>query len=481
MKTMAQIGQFFDQALPPGLVVDVALQGLSNHTHLLQKGWGFVALAGSQKHGADYWTQAKAQGATCVLSDREIADCDLPVLLITNLANRLAELANWFYDFPSRHIKVIGVTGTNGKTSTTHYIAQLLDSQAKRVGLIGTLGNGEFGQLSETANTTPDILVVQGWLAKFVTDGLDYAVMEVSSHGLALGRITGVEFACVALTQVTRDHLDFHLDVADYQNTKKRLFRDYVAQKRVLNLDDSIGRSLVDEPHSFGYSLKNPAANLVCESLELSPQGLQGRLVYQNQTYVCQTGLMGAFNAENLLCALSCLVALEFELKNILTSLTSLKPVTGRMQPVTVPAKAITVLVDYAHTPDALEQVLLGIRAHLNKGQLWVVFGCGGDRDKGKRPLMGEVAERLADQLILTSDNPRTENPQNILRDIQQGLSQPAIQIESRQAAIEWALSQSQAGDLILVAGKGHEQTQEINGVKHPFSDQKVIEQWHPS
>lgn len=479
MKTLAQVAQFLDIELPPGLVA-VELHGLSNHSHLLEQDWGFVALAGSQKHGGHYWGQAKAQGATCILSDRAIADCELPVLVIQDLPGRLVELANWFYGYPSRQIEVVGVTGTNGKTSTTHYIAQLLVSQSKRVGIIGTLGNGEFGQLTATANTTPDILVVQGWLAKFVDEGLDYAVMEVSSHGLALGRITGVEFACVALTQVSRDHLDFHLDVADYQNTKKRLFRDYMTQKRVLNLDDAIGRSLAEEANSFCYSLKNPAANLVCRSLELTPQGLQGHLDYQNQTYQCKSGLMGAFNAENLLCALSCLIALDFELKNILMGLVNLKPVTGRMQPIKVQQKAITAIVDYAHTPDALEQVLLGIRSHLNSGQLWVVFGCGGDRDKGKRPLMGEVAERLADQVILTSDNPRSENSQSILQDIQQGLSRPAKQIESRRAAIEWALSHAQSGDLILVGGKGHEQTQEINGIKHPFSDQKVIEQWRP-
>lgn len=481
MKTLAQIGQFLNLALAPGLVADMKLEGLSNHTHLLQANWGFVALAGNQKHGADYWRQAKARGAVCIISDCEISDCDLPVLVVENLYHRLAELANWFYDFPSRHIKVIGVTGTNGKTSTTHYLAQLLTSQSQRVGLIGTLGNGEFEKLTESPNTTPDILVVQGWLAKFVAEALDYAVMEVSSHGLALGRINGVEFACVALTQVSRDHLDFHFDVADYQNTKKRLFREYVAQTRVLNLDDAIGRSLLGEAKGFSYSLKNSTANLFCKALELSPQGLQAELVYQNQTYACQTGLMGAFNAENLMCALSCLVALKFDLQKILTGLVNLKPVTGRMQPITVQQKSIIALVDYAHTPDALEQVLLGIRSHLESGQLWVVFGCGGDRDKGKRPLMGEVAERLADQVVLTSDNPRSENPQNILQDIQQGLSKPAQQIESRQAAIEWALSQAQPGDLVLVAGKGHEQTQEINGVKRPFSDQKVIEQWRPT
>lgn len=479
MKTITQLGQFFEIDLPPGLV-DVALQGLSNHTHLLEQGWGFVALAGSQTHGADYWMQAKERGAFCIISDREIVDCDLPVLVVRNLASRLAELANWFYDFPSRHIQVIGVTGTNGKTSTTHYIAQLLVSQSKRVGLIGTLGNGEFDRLSETANTTPDILVVQGWLAKFVADGLDYAVMEVSSHGLALGRISGVEFACVALTQVTRDHLDFHLDVADYQNTKKRLFRDYVTQTRVLNFDDEIGRSLLAQPNSLSYSLKSANADLVCESLELTPQGLQGCLAYQSQTIACKAGLMGAFNAENLLCAVGCLVALGFALKNIVMDLSNLKPVTGRMQPIPVKQKSITALVDYAHTPDALEQVLLGVKAHLKTGQLWLVFGCGGDRDKGKRPLMGEVAERLADQVVLTSDNPRSEHPQMILADIQQGMSQPVKQIESRQAAIEWALSQAKAGDLILVAGKGHEKAQEINGVKYPFSDQKVIQQWRP-
>lgn len=475
MKTLAQIAEFFAlQTDAPGLVV----QGLTPHAQLVEPGWGFVALPGAQRHGHEFWQQAKARGAVVVLSNQPIADCDLPVLVVDELPARLAELANWFYDYPSHRIEVIGVTGTNGKTSTTHYLAQLLHLQGQRVGVIGTLGNGEYGYLEPSANTTPDVLVVQAWLARFVQQGLRWAVMEVSSHGLALGRIHGVRFACVALTQVTRDHLDFHKDVADYQATKMRLFQEYETRYRVVNLDDAIGRKIADHQACFGYSMHNRLADLFCGKLVLNSQGLSGEVTLGSNHQAWSCGLLGKFNAENILCVLSCLAALGFEFNSLVASLAKLQPVAGRMQQVEVSGRAIKALVDYAHTPDALEQVLLAIRAHVGAGHLWVVFGCGGDRDKGKRPLMGEVAQGCADHVVVTSDNPRSEQAQQIIDDILVGMSQPVKVVNDRRAAIEWALAHAKEGDMVLVAGKGHEDYQEIQGVRYPFSDQKVIEQW---
>ena len=483
MKTLADLITYFKLSitgsdLEPGLVVE----GLSNHTGVLQPNWGFVALEGVKQHGADYWREAAERGACCILSDKPIANCELPVLVIDKLNAQLAALADWFYASPSKKIQVIGITGTNGKTSTTHYLAQMLEDLGYPTGMIGTLGNGRYGQLQSSANTTPDVLLVQYWLAQFVQQGLKFAVMEVSSHGLALGRIRCVEFACVALTQVTRDHLDFHADVADYQKTKTRLFTEYQAKQRVVNRDDAIGRRLLNQPNTLSYSLKDPQADLLLLNLNLTPQGLQGRLAYQSQTLDFTSALMGQFNAENLLCAVGCLVSLGFSLAEIASNIASLEAVKGRMQTLNLRTKSVMALVDYAHTPDALEQVLLSLRAHLPQGQIWLVFGCGGDRDKGKRPLMGEVAERLADQIIVTSDNPRTEPAQAILDDIVLGMTaetrQRVYKIVDRKTAIETALQAAKPGDLVLVAGKGHEQTQEIQGTKIAFSDQQVIEQW---
>lgn len=482
MKTFFELKQWANaawQTQAPGLVLDESyvVNHLTHQTQFIENGWAFVALPG-QRHGREFWQLAAQRGASCIISDQPIEDCQLPVLLVTDLVQRLPELADWFYDQPSQKLGVIGVTGTNGKTSTTHYIAQLLVSQGVRVGMIGTLGNGEYGHLEDSPNTTPEILTVQRWLAHFVVIGLDWVVMEVSSHGLALGRISGVQFACVALTQVTRDHLDFHLDVADYQRAKCRLFEEYVTGHRVINVDDVVGKKLLGLADVFSYSSCANNADLKSINIALTTHGIQLQLAYAGQHALVDLPLMGRFNAENVLCALSCVLAVGYSFDNLLPTLAKLEAVCGRMQPVPNQADNVTAIVDYAHTPDALEQVLLALRAHIPDSQLWVVFGCGGDRDRGKRPLMGAVAERLADRVVLTSDNPRSEDPAHILADIAAGMHSITHQEISRQAAIEWALSQAQSGDVVLVAGKGHEQYQEIKGVRTPFSDQQVIQTW---
>jgi UDP-N-acetylmuramoyl-L-alanyl-D-glutamate--2,6-diaminopimelate ligase len=477
MKTLAELMAWLKLSAGLQNGADKPIVALSQQTAQLQPGWAFVALAGQQGHGADYWREAQAQGALCILSDRLISEADVPVLFVADLAQRLSDLACWFYDTPQQKLTLIGVTGTNGKTSTTHYIAQMLTALGEPTGVLGTLGNGVYPQLTASANTTADVLSLQYWLSRFVAQGVRWVAMEVSSHGIALGRIKGLAFSCVALTQVTRDHLDFHLDEADYRAVKARLFEQYPSQQRVLNVDDGLGRELAARLPAFSYSRRSQA-DLTAQALHLDSEGLAFNLHYQQQHWRCRAHLMGAFNVENLLCALSCLLALGWSMARLQPLIAKVYAVNGRMQPVALKRKAIGVLVDYAHTADALEQVLLAVRAHVQQGRLWVVFGCGGDRDRGKRPLMGEVAARCADVVVLTSDNPRSEDPLHIMQQIAQGMNKPAEQIVSRQAAIEFALQNALPGDVVVVAGKGHETTQIIQGVTYPFSDQEGIKRW---
>lgn len=482
MKTLAEIMNFLGEpcATEAGLLV----KGLSLDSRQIQTDWIFVALSGGSRHGGEFWQQAMSLGALGVLSDQPLEDCKIPVYVVEDLKLRLADLAGWFYDYPSHKLKLIGVTGTNGKTSTTQYIAQMLESLGQGCGVLGTLGNGRLNALQATENTTMDSLALNAWLAKFVSEGLTFAVLEVSSHAIALGRIAGLKFECVALTQVTRDHLDFHRNLSDYQATKKRLFEAFTAKYKVVNLDDKIGQQIIKAQPGVvvGYSQNNQSAVLFVSDICLTQQGITGCL-HSNETVIdFKTSLLGRFNIENILCATLCLVSLGFDLRCLKQPLAELKSIIGRMERVKVAKPDLTVLVDYAHTPDALEQVLVSVQAHHPVGKVWLVFGCGGNRDKGKRPLMADVASHLADQVILTNDNPRFEEPNRIVADICEGLScsqSAKFEIElDRKKAIESALMQAKAGDWILVVGKGHENYQEIKGIKKPFSDQQVIEAW---
>jgi len=309
-------------------------------------------------------------------------------------------------------------------------------------------------------------------------------VMEVSSHALELGRIERVQFASVALTQVTRDHLDFHGSEQAYQNAKIRLFLEYSSRSQILNIDDALGAklsSLTDLNNVVSYSVKGQVkASLKSTQNTLSIDGIEIELQFQQQTQQACLNLLGQFNIENVMCALGVMVANQFRFSEVVAVLPNLTSVKGRMQKV---ASQPTVIVDFAHTPDALQQVLQALKAHLptsQQGNIWVVFGCGGDRDQGKRPLMAEVSERLADTVVLTSDNPRYESPQDIIRDTLVGFKQPDLVkvIEDRKLAIEFALSRASQNDVVLVAGKGHENYQEIRGLKQPFSDEQVVLDW---
>lgn len=508
----------------------VQLANLQQDSRQLSSGDVFIALQGLKSHGLDYLSQAITSSVACILTDRALTENEQaclnlqsahlqPVILVVdNLSNQLAELANWFYDQPSKKLKVVGITGTNGKTSTAHYLAQMLVQLGQNPALIGTLGNGlvhDFDdmKLEATLNTTPDVVSVFRLLNQFYQQGANWVVMEVSSHALELGRIEQIEFESVALTQVTRDHLDFHGTEYAYQQAKIKLFTDYKSKHQVLNIDDAVGRQLSESgqlEHPFLYSVeKDSGVHLFCSRYELNSAGIELSLAYnslngeryQNQ-HPCFS-LMGAFNIENVLCAMSILLASGFKWTQVVELLPKLTAVNGRMQVVSKAAGSATALVDFAHTPDALQQVLTALKAHVQSAsttrlateqgqeqgqaqvqapvqkttQVWLVFGCGGDRDRGKRPLMAQVAESYADRVVLTSDNPRFEAPGKIIAETLIGFKQPnrVRVIEDRQCAIEFAVAQARPEDVVLIAGKGHENYQDITGIKQPFSDQQVI------
>jgi len=395
-------------------------------------------------------------------------------------------------------LRMVGITGTNGKTSTSHWIAQALNDAAQKCALIGTLGNGFVNALQASANTTPDAIHVHGLLAGYLHDGAQAVAMEVSSHALAQGRVNGVRFDVALLTNLSRDHLDYHGDMQSYAACKRKLFDWEHLKYAVLNLDDAFGAELAEqmqdtEVEIIGYGMSDNALQLA-ERLGvrmvyghlagMNGQGLQLNVHTSWGGAQLHSSLVGRFNAANLLGALAVLLVCDIGLSDAVQSLSKVQAVAGRMQRLG-DAQQPTVIVDYAHTPDALEKVLLALRevSAAAEGKLICVFGCGGDRDRGKRAMMGLVAEKFSDHCFVTSDNPRSENPQDIIAGVVGGMSGNNHEVMvDRAAAIQRAISTAQRGDTVLIAGKGHEDYQEINGVKHPFSDvaiaQLALQMW---
>lgn len=375
----------------------------------------------------------------------------------------------------------LGVTGTNGKTSCAWWLTQLLQTLGKKTGLIGTLGCGVWEQgravdMRETGYTTPDATLLQKILVDFTQQGVSHVVMEVSSHGLVQGRVKAVPFSTALFTNLSHDHLDYHRTMEEYGAAKARLFQHPGLQHAVINIDDSFGRSLVADIKQvpvLTYGISNSAADVYVSALQLSAQGLSGTVVTPWGEADLSASLVGDFNAANLLGVITVLCAEGFDLNHIVTAVKDLQAPPGRMQRVVAGTDKddIDVFVDFAHTPDALQKALTTLKAQTQR-QLWCVFGCGGDRDSSKRPLMGAVVSSLADRAVVTSDNPRSENPHDIIEQIVSAMNENTTAvIADRQAAIIYALLHAQAGDVVLIAGKGHEAYQEIKGIKTPFSD----------
>lgn len=464
------------------------VSGMTLDSRKVQPGDLFIALAGSRDHGAAHIAQAVERGAAAVLVDGPVpgaaaAARQVPILSIPGLRAKAGLIAARYYGEPSRAMAMYGITGTNGKTSVSQFIAQALSVDAP-CGVNGTLGCGIYGALHSTGHTTPDAVTLQAELAVQQAAGAVAAVMEVSSHALDQQRVAGVEFDVAVFTNLSHEHLDYHGDMVAYALAKRRLFQSAGLKAAVLNLDDVVGARWYDElcgqleciGYGFGPAAQAAAGAVLCGSdLQLCPVGLSFTVSSPWGEARIATPLLGQFNAANLLAALGALLAGGMSFPTAVQRLKQVQTVPGRMERFGT-AQQPTVVVDYAHTPDALEQVLQALRGHCT-GTLWCVFGCGGDRDRAKRPLMGQLAEALADRVVLTDDNPRSENPWDIIEDIQRGMkeSDAAYIMRDRAAAIRHAIGMAVAGDIVLVAGKGHETEQIIAARVLPFSDRNEV------
>ncbi|VAX11570.1 UDP-N-acetylmuramoylalanyl-D-glutamate--2,6-diaminopimelate ligase [hydrothermal vent metagenome] len=467
--------------------------GLCLDSRKLNSGDIFIvlnSLSNSNHDASTFIDMAMSKGAQAVLweTDADIAGIEpitklgwrttslakkIPLLAIAGLSKKLGMIADCFYGEPSKDLSITGITGTNGKTSVSQYLAQCLGEDC---GVMGTLGAGLVGELTQTGFTTPDALHCHRWLAEMREQKVHEISMEVSSHALQQGRVNAIRFDSAVFTNLSRDHLDYHGDMQSYALAKAGLFSMPGLKLAVINIDDEYGRELVaglgKNINLIRYGLdEQQQPEVFAQNLKQDIQGLSMQVQSPWGSAELRVPLLGRFNASNVLAVLAVLGQKDLPLKQIISRLEKLQPVAGRMQCLGG-SELPLVVVDYAHTPDALEQALKAVREHVN-GQCYCVFGCGGDRDQGKRALMGEMAARLADQIILTNDNPRTENPQKILDDIQQGInSEKPVTLESdRAAAIAFAITQADAGDVVLIAGKGHEAYQLINDKKWPFSD----------
>ena len=458
----------------------VAVDGVVTDSRAVRKGVLFVAIRGTNQDGHDYLAQASDSGAICILCEK-LPDNVFPHITyvqVPNSAEAYAWLAaNWF-ERPAEKLKVIGVTGTNGKTTTATLLYQLYQNSGHKAGLLSTVRIAIHTKEIAATHTTPDAWVLQKHLRDMVDAGCKYAFMEVSSHGLVQHRVTGIPFAGAIFSNISRDHLDYHETMDAYVGAKKLLFDGLSSQAfAVVNLDDKHGETMLLDcrAKAITYALKR-AADIKARILE---SHLSGTLISMNQQE-CWMHLIGEFNVYNAAAIYGAATALGMPADEALQGISALHSVDGRFQRVEGP-KGIFGIVDYAHTPDALENILRALQSFRKANQRIVtVIGCGGDRDKGKRPQMAQIAADMSDYVVLTSDNPRTENPATILKDMEAGLDpvqkRRCITLEDRAQGIKLACQSAQPGDIVLVAGKGHEKYQDIQGIKHPFDDVAVLQ-----
>jgi UDP-N-acetylmuramoyl-L-alanyl-D-glutamate--2,6-diaminopimelate ligase len=463
----------------------IAIKRVEADSRRVLAGDVFLACPGIGADGRDYVPMALANGAVAVLWDPAgdfvwKSEWKVPNLAVPQLHDRAGLIASHVYGHPSRDLLTIGITGTNGKTSISHWLAQAYTLLGRKAALIGTVGNGFYGELKSSSHTTPDPVTIQHKLAEYRRQGAYMVTMEVSSHSLDQGRVNGVSFSTALFTNLTRDHLDYHLTMDAYGEAKARLFHWEGLKHAVINVDDAFGRSLaagIDSSETQVYAYGLYQGDIRPLTLTASLEGLAMRVTTPWGDVDLRSPLLGRFNASNLLACLATLCANGVPLNEAARVLGQIQPARGRMQQLGCVHEPL-IVIDYSHTPDSLEKAL-GTLSEIRTAdsRLFCVFGCGGDRDRGKRPLMGGIAERLADVAVLTSDNPRTEEPRAIIDDVLAGMSHPGHVEIDRARAIQWAIGQAGARDIVLIAGKGHEEYQEVNGVKRPFSDFRVAEQ----
>ncbi len=479
---------FTQQVLP-----DVAVTGVELDSRRVIPGGLFLAAKGQSQHGLQFVDEALRRGAAAIAweptPDIAVPVLQVPAFAIDQLSVRAGEVAARFYRHPSRELYTVGITGTDGKTSTAHLIAQAFEHLSRRSAYFGTLGYGRLGALKDATHTTPDAVRLQQLLAAERDAGAQVCAMEVSSHALDQQRVAGVEFDVAVLTNVGRDHLDYHGDVESYAAAKRRLFTKSGLRAVVLNRDDAHGaewsRELAATQDVTVYGIGGsdragaPGERYVLGlDLQLHSAGLRFDVRSSWGEARLDSRLLGRFNAYNLLAALAALLHAEVPLKDAVAALASASTVPGRVEGFRGPRAAPLVVVDYAHTPQALAAALEALRAHTS-GRLICVFGCGGDRDRGKRPLMAQAAYERADRLIITDDNPRSEDPAAIVADMRAGLPQTSEQVvrveHDRGRAIAQAIAEASADDVVLIAGKGHEDYQLYGSERRSFSDRATV------
>jgi UDP-N-acetylmuramoyl-L-alanyl-D-glutamate--2,6-diaminopimelate ligase len=472
-------------------IVDLAIDSRD-----VRPGSLFLALRGTKSHGLEHAADAAARGASAVLWE-PAAGIDPPSFQgrlfaapVPDLRRLAGRIADRFFQWPSSQMRIVGVTGTNGKTTCAYLITQCLERLGRPAAYMGTLGWGFLGRLEPPTHTTPDAVSVHRAFARLKSLGVREVAMEVSSHALDQGRVEGVRFHSAAFTNLSRDHLDYHVSMQAYAQAKARLFSGQHLEQAIINVGDPFGRELAHKlmggaPLTAVWIGSRADAWLAERFLEarevrLDLHGISLDIEGSSGEITLSTKLLGRFNAENVLVVLGCLLALGVPLAEAAAALGACSAPPGRMEVVEAPApgKPLAV-IDYAHTPDALTKALTALREHC-RGALWCVFGCGGDRDAGKRPIMGSIADELADQIIVTDDNPRSEDPQEIIRAITRGIrTQRARVIPDRAAAIASALNRAAAADIVLIAGKGHEDYQIYGATRRSFSDrteaQKIL------
>ncbi len=449
---------------------ELEITGISTNTRTLKPGELFVALRGYQTDGHKYIPQARERGAAAILGEEGEG-----VLTVPDSRAALAVIAANWYGHPAESLTVIGVTGTNGKTTTTTLLWGLLTAVLHtKVGLIGTNENRIGDQIIPTQRTTPDILELQGLFRQMADNRCTHVVMEVSSHALCLNRVDGVRFAVGAFSNLTQDHLDFHKTMEAYRQAKGRLFAQ--SDVAVINADDPAGRTYLREVRCPVLTYGEGEAGLAARDVKLLEDRVEFKAVTEKETVPVRLGIPGEFSVYNALCALAVAHVLGVPLARAAAALAQAHGVKGRMEVVPTPGEG-TVVIDYAHTPDALENALTALRGNTG-GRLICLFGCGGDRDRTKRPIMGGIAQRLSDLQVVTSDNPRSEEPQAIIDDILAGMtgtSTPVMVEPDRPAAIAKALAMLREGDVLLLAGKGHETYQEVKGEKRHMDEREIV------
>ncbi|PID33698.1 MAG: UDP-N-acetylmuramoyl-L-alanyl-D-glutamate--2,6-diaminopimelate ligase [Thiotrichales bacterium] len=455
--------------------MDCDVTSLTLDSREVEAGALFVALKGTQQHGLDYAEAVSKQGAVAVIWEAdhstESTQLAIPQFEVENLRAHLGEIASRFFGAVTQTLNIIGITGTDGKTSVSHFIAQAMDNSA----VIGTLGIGSLDKLRAATHTTPDVISVHKSLAELKAENIETVAMEVSSHALDQGRVAGVEFDVAVLTNISRDHLDYHKTLEAYVEAKEKLFNWKGLKAIVVNLDDNFGKKMASKwggviAYGIGELADVSAHYLMAVNAKFTHKGITADIHYAGEQSTLNVSVLGRFNLSNLLAALGAMLALGDSLKSAVEKLNQVETVAGRMEKVA--DSDVLAVVDYAHTPNALETVLKALREH-TQNNLICVFGCGGDRDAGKRPLMARIAEDNADIVIVTDDNPRTENPEVIVKDIVAGFvrSSSFVVEHDRASAISRALTQAKPGDTVLIAGKGHEEIQILATGSIPFSD----------